>query len=213
MGYILSNMSANLLGLGNAATPMGIKAMQELQKLNPTPTVATPAMCTLLALEYGEHYARSDDDDRDPDELRLRPSRGYRRSDLACDANLHRSGDLADQWYRKRNRDPLASDETHPASIRSTFPRQPSEPSAPLRRRLNRIDLDSIQMISTWTIPVLIAFIPLYASFRKVPVYESFIDGAKDGFQTAIGIIPHLVGMMTAISMFRASGRWMPSSD
>jgi spore maturation protein B len=63
-----------------------------------------------------------------------------------------------------------------------------------------------IQLISTWTIPVLIAFIPLYASFKKVPVYESFIDGAKDGFQTAIGIIPHLVGMMTAISMFRASG-------
>jgi len=50
MGYILSNMSANLLGLGNAATPMGIRAMQELQKLNPEPSVATPAMCTLLAL-------------------------------------------------------------------------------------------------------------------------------------------------------------------
>ncbi|XID94223.1 spore maturation protein [Paenibacillaceae bacterium WGS1546] len=63
-----------------------------------------------------------------------------------------------------------------------------------------------IQLVSTWTIPVLIAFIPLYASFRKIPVYEAFTDGAKDGFQTAIGIIPHLVGMMTAISMFRASG-------
>lgn len=50
MGYILSNMSANLLGLGNAATPMGIKAMQELQTLNPDRTIATPAMCTLLAL-------------------------------------------------------------------------------------------------------------------------------------------------------------------
>lgn len=50
MGYILSNMSANLLGLGNAATPMGIRAMQELQKLNPDPFIATPAMCTLLAL-------------------------------------------------------------------------------------------------------------------------------------------------------------------
>ncbi|MBW5446686.1 nucleoside recognition protein [Cohnella sp. CFH 77786] len=50
MGYILSNMSANLLGLGNAATPMGIRAMQELQKLNRQPGVATPAMCTLLAL-------------------------------------------------------------------------------------------------------------------------------------------------------------------
>jgi len=50
IGYIMSNMSANLLGLGNAATPMGIRAMQELQKLNPDPKTATPAMCTLLAI-------------------------------------------------------------------------------------------------------------------------------------------------------------------
>lgn len=50
MGYILSNMSANLLGLGNAATPMGIKAMQQLQELNPDKDTASPAMCTLLAL-------------------------------------------------------------------------------------------------------------------------------------------------------------------
>jgi spore maturation protein B len=63
-----------------------------------------------------------------------------------------------------------------------------------------------IEQISVWTIPVLIAFIPLFAAFRKIPVYETFLDGAKDGFQTAIGIIPPLVGMMTAIGMFRASG-------
>lgn len=50
LGYILSNMSANVLGLGNAATPMGIKAMQELQKLNADKESASPAMCTLLAL-------------------------------------------------------------------------------------------------------------------------------------------------------------------
>ncbi len=50
MGYIMSNMSANILGLGNAATPMGIKAMQELQKLNPHKEEATAAMCTLLAI-------------------------------------------------------------------------------------------------------------------------------------------------------------------
>ncbi|MBO8163064.1 MAG: spore maturation protein [Brevibacillus sp.] len=50
LGYILSNMSANLLGLGNAATPMGIKAMEELQKLNPDKQTASPAMCTLLAI-------------------------------------------------------------------------------------------------------------------------------------------------------------------
>ncbi|GAC43665.1 nucleoside recognition domain-containing protein [Paenibacillus popilliae] len=50
LGYIMSNMSANLLGLGNAATPMGIRAMQELQKLNVDKETATPAMCTLLAI-------------------------------------------------------------------------------------------------------------------------------------------------------------------
>jgi spore maturation protein A len=50
LGYIMSNMSANILGLGNAATPMGIKAMEELQTLNPDKEKATPAMATLLAI-------------------------------------------------------------------------------------------------------------------------------------------------------------------
>ncbi|GFR36845.1 spore maturation protein [Insulibacter thermoxylanivorax] len=63
-----------------------------------------------------------------------------------------------------------------------------------------------VSAISIWAVPVMIAFIPLYASFKKIPVYETFVDGAKDGFDTAVKIIPHLVGMMTAISIFRASG-------
>jgi spore maturation protein A len=50
IGYIMTNMSANILGLGNAATPMGIRAMQELQKLNPNKDAPSAAMCTLLAL-------------------------------------------------------------------------------------------------------------------------------------------------------------------
>ncbi|MCR8843007.1 MULTISPECIES: spore maturation protein [Paenibacillus] len=60
--------------------------------------------------------------------------------------------------------------------------------------------------ISTWAIPAIIVFIPLYAYMKRVPVYESFVEGAKDGFQTSINIIPTLVGMMVAISVFRASG-------
>jgi spore maturation protein B len=63
-----------------------------------------------------------------------------------------------------------------------------------------------VSMISAWAIPVIIVFIPLYAAYRKVPVYESFVEGAKEGFDTAVKIIPHLVGMMVAISIFRASG-------
>jgi spore maturation protein B len=63
-----------------------------------------------------------------------------------------------------------------------------------------------VSLISAWAIPIMIVFIPLYAAYRKVPVYESFVEGAKDGFDTSIKIIPHLVGMMVAISIFRASG-------
>lgn len=63
-----------------------------------------------------------------------------------------------------------------------------------------------VTLLSSWALPLLMVFIPLYAAYRKIPVYESFVEGAKDGFQTAISIIPHLVGMMVAISIFRASG-------
>jgi spore maturation protein B len=66
--------------------------------------------------------------------------------------------------------------------------------------------LQIIEALSAWAIPAVVAFIPLYAAYRKVPVYESFVDGAKDGFDTAVRIIPHLVGMMASISIFRASG-------
>jgi len=63
-----------------------------------------------------------------------------------------------------------------------------------------------VSVLSAWAIPVLIVLIPLYAVYKKVPVYESFVEGAKDGFDTAVKIIPHLVGMMVAIGVFRASG-------
>lgn len=63
-----------------------------------------------------------------------------------------------------------------------------------------------IGLLSKWMLPAILAFIPLYGAFRKVPVYESFIEGAKEGFPTAIALIPHLVGMMVAVSIFRESG-------
>jgi spore maturation protein B len=65
---------------------------------------------------------------------------------------------------------------------------------------------DIISLISLWAIPSIICLILIYGAIKKVPVYETFIDGAKDGFGTAITIIPHLVGMMVAVSIFRASG-------
>lgn len=63
-----------------------------------------------------------------------------------------------------------------------------------------------VSLISAWAIPVIVVFIPLYAAYKRIPVYESFVEGAKGGFDTAVRIIPHLVGMMVAITVFRASG-------
>ncbi|OYD09758.1 spore maturation protein [Paludifilum halophilum] len=66
---------------------------------------------------------------------------------------------------------------------------------------------EAISFLSKMLIPALLAFIPLYALFfRRVPVYESFVEGAKEGFPTAIQLIPHLVGMMVAVSIFRETG-------
>ncbi|MBP2240727.1 spore maturation protein B [Cytobacillus eiseniae] len=63
-----------------------------------------------------------------------------------------------------------------------------------------------ISVISLWFIPVLIAFILVYGTIKRVPTYESFVDGGKEGIKIAVSIIPFLVGMLVAISVFRASG-------
>ncbi|MDQ6801130.1 MAG: spore maturation protein [Acidobacteriota bacterium] len=60
--------------------------------------------------------------------------------------------------------------------------------------------------ISLWAIPVLLVFIPLFGIARKIKVYDVFIEGAKEGFQVAVRIIPFLVGILVAIGMFRGSG-------
>ncbi|MEH7441752.1 spore maturation protein [Bacillus sp. JJ1122] len=66
--------------------------------------------------------------------------------------------------------------------------------------------MEFVSAISLWFIPVLIGFILIYGTFKKVPTYESFVEGGKEGIKMAVSIIPFLVGMMVAISVFRASG-------
>lgn len=66
--------------------------------------------------------------------------------------------------------------------------------------------IEVMNTISVGAIPFIILLIPLYGMFRKVKVYESFTDGAKEGFNTAIRIIPFLVAMLVSIGIFRASG-------
>lgn len=63
-----------------------------------------------------------------------------------------------------------------------------------------------VQWISLWLIPAIIGFILLYGTWKKVPAYESFVEGGKEGIQIAFSIIPYLVGMLVSVSIFRASG-------
>jgi len=60
--------------------------------------------------------------------------------------------------------------------------------------------------ISIWMIPILICIILLYGTFKKIPTYETFVEGGKEGIEISFSIIPFLVGMLVAISVFRASG-------
>ncbi len=102
IGYIMSNMSANILGLGNAATPMGIKAMQELQKLNPDKSRATPEMCTLLAINTASITLipttliaiRMSFNSQNPTEI-VGPT-------LLATAIATAAAILLDRWYRRR---------------------------------------------------------------------------------------------------------------
>ncbi|MFS0722694.1 nucleoside recognition domain-containing protein [Paenibacillus sp. 1P07SE] len=106
LGYIMTNMSANILGLGNAATPMGIKAMQELQKLNPDKDTATPAMCTLLALNTSSITLvpttliaiRMNYGSANPAEIV--------GTTLMATAIATAAAILADRWYRSRAKQP-----------------------------------------------------------------------------------------------------------
>lgn len=64
----------------------------------------------------------------------------------------------------------------------------------------------ALDAISLWAIPVMLVGIPLYGMFKKVKVYDVFVEGAKEGFEVAVKIIPFLVGILVAIGMFRGSG-------
>src|SRR6266511_6237943 len=63
-----------------------------------------------------------------------------------------------------------------------------------------------LEQIALWAIPVLLVGIPLIGMIRRIKVYDTFIEGAKEGFQVAVRIMPFLVGILVAIGMFRASG-------
>jgi len=230
MAAMIMNMAANMLGLGNAATPMGIKAMQELDRLSMEKGTATNAMCLFLAinnscitlLPVSVITVRAAAGASAPAAI-LIPT--FMATILATTVAITASKLLAGPDIRviaQASTGPGTAPEASPESITDLYPPsrtgkifallliaffcggiayQLSHQTTPLS--LSTAAFDSL---SNWLIPVLIAGFLLYGYLRGVKVYEVMTDGAKEGFTTTVKIIPFMVAIFVAIGMFRASG-------
>jgi len=201
MGAMVMNLAANMLGLDNAATPLGLKAMNELQELNPEKDTASNAQIMFLVINtssvtlipvtiftylYQLGYAN-------PTELFLPILLATTCSTIA--------GLTAVSIYQRINLlQPVVIMYflSFLAIIALLFTYLLS---------LDKAAMQSFSMLLSNAIifSIIVLFI-LLAAINKANVYEEFINGAKDGFKIAISIIPYLVAMLVAIGVFRASG-------
>lgn len=200
-GSIIMNFSANILGLDNAATPLGLKAMKELQDINPDPDTASNAQITFLVLNTS----------------------GLTIIPLAIIVDRASLGSV----------DPTAI--FIPTLIATFFSTMIGLLYLSIRQRIRLIDpvllayiggLTAIivvavtyflslppeelqqqsSLISSLIIVSLIVGFLVLGLIRKVRLFETFVEGAKEGFTTSVKIIPYLVAMLVGIGVFRASG-------
>ena len=206
-GQLLMNFSANMLGLDNAATPMGLKAMQSLQTLNPKKDTASDAQIMFLALNTSG--------------LTIIPV-----SVLAMRATV--TGPMGEHATSP-------TDVFIPILIATTISTLTAILFVGIKQKLNLLNktvigwiggiiaalglivwgmssLDKAEMELVSSIAsnlILLAIIVTFitgAAIKKVNVYDAFIDGAKDGFSVSIKIIPFMIGILVGIGVFRASG-------
>ncbi|OUR64077.1 hypothetical protein A9Q79_08390 [Methylophaga sp. 42_25_T18] len=201
LGAMVMNISANALGLDNAATPLGIKAMKELQKLNPFKDTASNAQILFLVINTSAvtlfpvtiFTYRAQLGAANPTDVFIPILIATYASTMI--------GLLTVAWVQKINlldRVVLAyigGFTVLVASILSYFSNLPQAQMLTQSALISNVILFSLVML----------FIA-GAVIKKVNAYEAFIDGAKEGFETAITIIPYLVAMLVAIGVFRASG-------
>ncbi len=198
---ITLNLSANVLGLDNAATPLGIKAMKDLQSLNPSPTVASNAQILFLVLNTSAVTVfpmavllyRAQLGAPDPAIVFL--------PILIATACSTLAGLLVTAWIQKiRLWDTvvLAYLGLIFAALLALIAYLAMLSTAELQRQSS--------LISNLLIFGLVVVFLVVAHRRSVNVYDTFIEGAKQGFETAISIIPYLLAMLVAIGCFRASG-------
>ena len=198
---IIMNVAANMLGLDNAATPLGLKAMKELQQLNPTEDTATNEMILFLVINAAALTVipvaimtyRAQLGAKDPTDVFL-PL-------LIATYCTAITGVTVTAWVQKlRLLDPVVI--AYLGGITAVVGGVVAYCS-----RLDRATLEAqTSFVSNFVIFGLILSFLALAAWRRVPLYEAFVEGAKEGFQVAVGIIPYLVAMLVAIGILRASG-------
>jgi spore maturation protein SpmA len=218
MGAMILNLSANMLGLGNAATPFGIRAMQELDKLNPQRGTATNAMALFLAintsnvtlLPSGVIALRAAAGSSDP--AAILPTTLFATIGSTAVAII------AAKLYQRlvpikvdaeASSQQVPSDDAEEVSLKDAskgYPLLVSVVALAFLVVLIPVSVSYGQSISPWIIPALMVGFLSFGLVRRVRVYEVFVEGAKDGFRVALRIIPYLVAILVAVDMLRASG-------
>mgnify|MGYP003667599322 CR=1 FL=1 len=218
MGAMILNMSANALGLGNAATPFGIRAMQELDKLNTRPGTATNAMALFLAintssitlLPTGVIAIRAAAGSADPAAILPTTLLATICATIAAvsAAFLYRRffpvGPL-DPDAAPVDR-PWVNEEGEHIEDAGAYPLWVSVAALGTLFALIPLTIVYGRALSPWIVPGLMVGFLVFGATRGVRIYEVFVEGAKDGFQVALRIIPYLVAILVAVGMFRASG-------
>jgi spore maturation protein SpmA/spore maturation protein SpmB len=221
MGAMILNMSANALGLGNAATPFGIRAMQELNKLNPMKGTATNSMVLFLAintssvtlLPTGVIALRAAAGSSDP--AGILPTTLF--ATLGSTAAAIIAAKVYGRFFIKKNTAGGGEDIaiTTSSEESDTITAEISAEGYPMWVGISVIcALIAIvpltvvygRTLSPWIIPSLMMGFLGFGVVKRVRIYEVFVEGAKEGFQVAIKIIPYLVAILVAVGMFRASG-------
>ena len=206
-GAMVMNVSANLLGLDNAATPLGLKAMQELQTLNPQPDARHRRADPVHRAQHGGADADSDLGHRDPPDAGGEAGAGGLQRgrhpaahagghvDLAAGALLAVAVVQRLPIWHARLLLPLAAFGVAIGAVLWGLGQLPPEVAA-----------SGMGLAGSLAIVTLVLVFLLAGAIRRVPVYEVFVEGAKEGFGVAVNIIPYLVAMLVAIGVFRAAG-------
>ncbi|WP_134585458.1 nucleoside recognition domain-containing protein [Pseudomonas aeruginosa] len=201
IGLITLNFAANGLGLDNAATPIGLKAMKALQELNPSSTTASNAQILFLVLNASSltllpvtiFMYRAQQGAADPTLVFLPILLATSASTLAglLSVALHQ---------RLRLWDPVVLAYLIPgALLLAGFMAVLGTLSATALAQLS-------SLLGNLTLFSLIVLFLIVGALKKVPVYESFVEGAKEGFDVARNLLPYLVAMLCAVGVLRASG-------